>query len=149
MQFRLRDQRGFTLTELVISLAVIGVLASAFIATRAIILSSQISNAVAVVGTLRDAANQYLMTQVNRRYSGISMTVLDSQRLVPSTMINTDANPWGGSYAISEINGGNDFRVVLTSVPDAAGPRINSSLTNHAPGSYDAGTKVLTLDFTR
>lgn len=96
MRFNVGDQRGFTLTELVISLAMIGVLASAFVATRAVILSSQISNAVGGVGTLRDAANQYLMTQVNRRYSGISMAVLDSQNLVSSTMINTDANPWGG-----------------------------------------------------
>ncbi|NIO08922.1 MAG: prepilin-type N-terminal cleavage/methylation domain-containing protein, partial [Deltaproteobacteria bacterium] len=57
-----RNQSGFTLTELVVALAIIGVMATAFTVTRAMITTSQVGNAVQGVETLAHGANQYLMT---------------------------------------------------------------------------------------
>lgn len=145
----LGSKGGFTLVEIALAIAAVGILVSAFLSTRAIIRSSQVSNAVQSVISLRDAANQYLATSVQKNYTGISMTVLASQALVPSTMTGATANPWSGTYAIGPINSGVDFQVILSNVPDLdAANKVTNSLVNYASGTYDSVGKTLTLNFT-
>jgi len=48
----LKSQRGFTLTELVIALAVVGIMAGAFTVTRSVVESAKVSSAVQAVETI-------------------------------------------------------------------------------------------------
>jgi prepilin-type N-terminal cleavage/methylation domain-containing protein len=146
---RLKGQAGFTLTELVISLAVIGIMAAAFTATKSMIVSAQVGNALQSIDTVVNGANQYLMTSGTNSYSGISISQLSTLKLVPAGMTGATVNPWGGSYAVSAINSNQDFQVVLTAVPSAVSTRLISALTNVATVTYDGTTTTLTAKYDK
>ena len=101
------------------------------------------------IETIASGANQYLQTSGTNNYSGISLPVLSTQKLVPSGMTSATANPWGGSYAVSAINSNADFQVVLTSVPAEASTRITSGLGNNTTVTYDSTTSTLTVKYDK
>ena len=145
----LKGQVGFTLIELVIALAVIGIMVAAFTATKSMIDSSRVGNALQSIETLVDGAHQYLTTSGTNSYNGVSMSQLSALKLIPAGMTGATANPWGGSYAVSGINSDQDFQVALTSVPSAAGTRLISTLTNKATVTYDDATSTLTAKYDK
>ncbi|NIQ38454.1 MAG: prepilin-type N-terminal cleavage/methylation domain-containing protein [Proteobacteria bacterium] len=143
------NQRGFSLTELVISLAVIGVMAAAFTATRSMISSAKVANALQGIETVANGANQYLMTSATNNYSGIGMSVLGTQRLVPTGMTASSANPWGGGYSVSAINSNEDFQVMLTNVPSTISTRLINALSNVATVTYDSASSTVTVRYDK
>ncbi len=149
MRFRMRDQRGFTLTELVIALAIIGIMATAFTVTKAMITTSQVGNAVQGVETIAHGANQYLMTSGKANYNGLSMTQLANLQLVPSGITAPNANPWGGSYQVDPIDTDTNFEVTLTNVPSSAGQRMITTLGSNTTTGYDATTKIFTAKYNK
>jgi hypothetical protein len=124
-------------------------MAAAFTATKSMIVSAQVGNALQSMDTLANGSNQYLMTSGTNSYSGISVSQLTTLKLVPSGMSGATVNPWGGSYAVSAINSNQDFQIVMTAVPTAVSTRLISALGNVATVTYDATTSTLTAKYDK
>lgn len=98
--FSMKDQRGFTLTELVVALAVVGVMAGAFTITRTAIESARVGRAMDEMEIIATGAAQYA-AQNGGSFSGLSYTSIASLGLVPGGFMYPNwNNPWGGYYNV-------------------------------------------------
>ncbi len=131
---RLKSQDGFTLAELVIALAVVGIMAGAFTATRSVVESARVSSAVQAVETIAGGAVQYAMSRPDGRYSGLSWSSITSQGLVPPDLMYPRRNsPWGGYYNVWADCGSSCFTVQLAyNVPRVAAERIRNTFSRRA-----------------
>lgn len=106
MRSSLRDQSGFSLTELVVALAVVGVMAGAFTITRAAIESARVTRALDEMEIIAAGAQQYA-AQNGGSFNGIYGGSITSLGLVPNSLMYPSwSNPWGGYYDVwADCNG--------------------------------------------
>lgn len=155
MKSRLRDERGFTLTELVVALAVVGVMAGAFTVTRAAIDSAKVSSALEAVETIAAGAVQYAMSRPNGDYGGLSWQSIANQGLVPSGMMYPSWNtPWSGYYDVwADCASASCFTIQLAYyVPNATADRIIQAMSRRASGwrsEYTGGYNHVQLRFDK
>ncbi len=151
----LKNQDGFTLTELVIALAVVGIMAGAFTVTRSVVESAKVSSAVQAVETIAAGAVQYAMSRPNGDYSGISWQSITDPGLVPPGMMYPNwSHPWSGYYDVwADCNNASCFTVQLAYyVPNAAADRIISAFSRRASGwrsEYTGGYNHVQLRFDK
>ncbi|NIO08924.1 MAG: prepilin-type N-terminal cleavage/methylation domain-containing protein [Deltaproteobacteria bacterium] len=131
---RLKSQDGFTLAELVIALAVVGIMAGVFTATRSVVESAKVSSAVQAVETIASGAVQFTMFRPDGRYGGLSWSSITSQGLVPPDLMYPQwNNPWGGYYNVWADCGDSCFTVQLAyNVPRPAADRIRNTFSRRA-----------------
>lgn len=124
-----RDQGGFTLTELVVALAVVGVMAGAFAVTRAAIESARVSRAIDEMEIIAAGAQQYA-AQNGGSFNGISWGNITNLGLVPSDLMYPSwSTPWSGYYSVwAECNGACFGLGSYYYVPCSSANRLNNSL---------------------
>lgn len=147
-----RNQKGFTILELIISIAIIGVLSAiALSATN----SANITEQRIFEDDMANIIVQASKWGQGRGYSGVSMSILcsekyiDSQSICGSSNDGSGANPWGGDYAIS-VNAGsiNRFDFKSTNIPTNVGPAVARSQKDRARAAqYTSSSKELLMVF--
>jgi Tfp pilus assembly protein FimT len=99
MKCHLKGSEGFSLVELAIGLAVVTVLILAISTSSGIRDNARVQSAATSIQTLRSAAENYLVIgKVD--YSGMSVDVLKTAKLLPDNFSGIKANPWGGDFAV-------------------------------------------------
>lgn len=101
-----RDSRGFTLVELAVALAVVGVMAGAFAGLNSMLKSSKINSIVREVIAIREAADKYIEATGGVDYGvlggicGGGLTLLVNQGYLPSSLLDPANNPFGVGYRV-------------------------------------------------
>ena len=109
------NNRGFSLVELAIGLAVVTVLVLAISMSAGIRDTARVHSAVESVQTLRSAAEGYLSAgKIN--YTGMDIASLKTNGLLSANFTGSGTNPWGGNYTIVPNLTPTKFDVTLTSV---------------------------------
>ncbi len=97
----LRHERGFTLAELAVVLAVVAVLSGTVLLGRGFVQQARASNAAALVDTLRKASRAYAeRLNGGRDFADVSIAALQSAGLIT----NPFAGPWPGTVTVSANN---------------------------------------------
>lgn len=144
----MKNNKGFSLVELAIGLAVITVLVLAISMSSGLRNNARIQSATQSIQTLRSAAESYL-TIGHLNYAGLSIDNLKKGNLLPSNFDATKANPWGGSYTVG-ANGSNNtqFNIVLSTVNKDDSAKLLAYFSNSATNaSYEEekGSFVVTF----
>jgi prepilin-type N-terminal cleavage/methylation domain-containing protein len=140
--------KGFSLVELAIGLAILTVLILSISLSSGVKENARVQSASQSVRALRSAAESYLSAG-NVNYSGVTLTVLKTNNLLPASLSGTGTNPWGGNYTVgpnATLNTQAD--IALTAVPSTEATKLTSYFNNSANASvYDATTKTWTATF--
>ncbi len=144
---RLNNQRGFSLVELAIGLAIITVLILAISLSAGLRDNARVQSAAQSIQTLRLAAESYLSAG-RLNYGGLSIASLKSGSLLPTAFDASASNPWGGSYDIAPTGDKTKFDITLNSVPKTDSSKLLSYFQNSASGAvYDEGKGSLIVSF--
>jgi prepilin-type N-terminal cleavage/methylation domain-containing protein len=109
-----RNQRGFTLLEIAIVLAIIVVLSAVILAGQGFIGTSRVSSGARFVDTIRQASQGF----AKRQNLGASFVGLSRDALVANNLISdTTQTPWGQTDFIVGPNEDNDFVEIVLCVP--------------------------------
>lgn len=145
-------QKGFTIVELIISIAIIGALSAI---TLAITNNANITEQRIFEDDTAKIIVQASKWGQGRGYTGLSMSVLCSENYIDSQSIcgasndGTGANPWGGDYVIN-VNAGsiNRFDFKSTNVPTNVGPAVARSQKDYARAAqFTSSSKELLMVF--
>ena len=142
-----QSNKGFSLVELAIGLAVITVLILAISMSSGIRDTARVQSAVNSIQALRSAAESYLASgKIN--YSGMDVAALKTNNLLPTNFNATGTNPWGGNYAVAPNATPTKYDITLGSVAAADSTKLTSYYNNLANTSaYDATAKTWTVTF--
>ena len=144
----MQSNKGFTLIELAIGLAVITVLILAISASSGIRDNARVQSAAQSVQSLRSAAESYLAGG-KLNYSGMDIATLKTNNLLPAGFSGSGTNPWGGNYSIA-VNGSDAtrFDIALGSLAQTDAAKLTSYFNNTANNSnYDSSSKTWTVTF--
>lgn len=139
-----KNQKGFTLIEVVIAIVVIGILAS-FVVPRIDRLMDG-KDVKVITDHILDfsaAAKSWKATSPN--YTGVSMTVLTGAELVDPTLTDgVGKNPVGGNYTVAAS--GNNMVVTATGLTDGMCESVRKKLVNAVVSATCAsGTVTITM----
>ena len=144
----MKKQKGFTLIELSIVLVLIVGLTITFWPQLAQMFGiGDAAKARAQISEIQNGAALY--KQRNNVFTGVSMTVLDSQGYVSDRMADgTARNPWGGDYTIAVASGdATRYIVTATGVQNAdIGAQLAADYATSAVNADFNGT-TLTVTF--
>jgi len=134
---------GFTLIELALVIAVIGILIAALTSGSGIRNAAKVQSAAESVRTLRIAAENYIAAG-KLTFTGISVDVLRTEGYLPSNFATSGTNPWGGDYSVDANSlDSSKVDISLTSVPSSAGSKLNTLFANSADStSYEETTST-------
>ena len=142
---RRRQQRGFSLIELGIVIAVIAVLASVVIFGRGFIAAARITKAVEAMNTIRKSASSYAGLQGGSLATSAASqlpALANRQLLPPLTTATGTLDPVNGSWFVS--GSGTDSisinSIGFANVPTPAGPTNAVSIRVLAPTAAMART---------
>ena len=145
---RRKNNKGFSLVELAIGLAVITVLILAVSMSSGIRDTARQQSAVDSVQALRSASESYLASG-KLNYASVSFTELKNGNFLPANFNASGTNPWGGNFTLG-VNSSNNTRVdiTLTSVASADNTKLTTFFNNIALNtSYDTTGKTWTATF--
>ena len=141
------NNRGFSLIELAIGIAIVAVLIFAVSAGSGIRGNASIQSAAKSVNTLRIAAENYIAAG-NLTYAGIDIAALQASDFLPAGFRATGSNSFGGDYAVAANTTPTLVDVSLTSVDATSAGRLDALFANSANSiSYDGGTETWTVTF--
>ncbi|HAH20144.1 MAG TPA: hypothetical protein DCL49_04475 [Candidatus Omnitrophica bacterium] len=131
---------GFTLIEIVITIAIIAILLSAIGVGSGVMGNAKVNSAAQSVKQLHTAAQSYIAAG-NMTFTGISAAGLVTSKFLPDGFSATASNPWGGDYTVA-VNASDSSKVdiALTSVPADAGTRLSALFKNSASATTYVGT---------
>lgn len=135
-----KSKKGFTLIEIVITIAIIAVLISAIGVGAGVMGNAKINTAAQSVKQLHTAAASYIAAG-NMTYTGISVAGLITSKFLPDGFSGTASNPWAGDYTVA-VNASDSSKVdvSLTSVPADAATRLSALFKNSASATSYTGT---------
>ncbi len=136
---RLKNERGFTLTELVISLAVIGVMVGAFTITRLAIESARLGRAINEMEIIATGAGQYA-AQNGGSFAGLYWDTITNLGLVPASMMYPNhSTPWGRYYHVWADCNNNCFGLgSFYYVPGSSANQLSNALLRKGTTSVSA-----------
>ncbi len=145
---RQRNNKGFSLVELAIGLAVVTILILAISMSSGIRDTARMQAAADSVQSLRSAAESYLASG-NVSYTGVDITKLKGQNLLPANFSGTSTNPWGGNYTVGpNPSDATKFDIALTKVSSTDNTKLISFFSNVAnTTAYDSASKTWTVTF--
>lgn len=145
---KLRSNRGFSLVELAIGLAVITILILAVTVSAGVRDNARIQSTANSIQTLRSAAENYLVTG-KLNYSGMTIDVLKEDKLLPGNFSGTAANAWGGDFTLAANGSDNTrFDVAVSSVAKTYADKLTAYFNNSASAiAYDESKKTWTGTF--
>lgn len=135
-------QGGFTLIELVIVLAAIGVLVMVINMGVGTINTGRLSTAERDIRTLYSAATAWAAQQANPTYGGVSISALKTAGILPTNVSGN--NPWGNAYTVS---GTITSLTVASDVSSAANCTTLSARLAPASTSASCASATLTVTF--
>lgn len=141
-----KGKGGFTLIEIVITIAIIAVLISAVSVGTGIMGAAKMNTAAQSVKQLRVAAQSYIAAG-NLTFTGISIAGLITSKFLPDGFVAAASNPWAGDYTVA-VNSGDSSKVdiTLTSVPADSATRLSALFKNSASTtSYTGTTWIVTF----
>lgn len=143
-----RNKRAFSLVELAIGLAVIGVLMLAISFSSGIRDNARVQSAAASVEALRTAAENYLAGG-KLNYTGVDIAALKAARLLPNNFTGTKANPWGGDFVLGPNAANNtQFDISLSGLTKADADKLAVIYNNSASAtSFDASKNIWSITF--
>lgn len=144
------NKKGFSLVELAIGLAVITILILAISASAGIRDSARVQAAANSIETLRSAVENYIVTTGSMDYSGLSVSALQTNNLLPKNFSATNSNPWGGSFSVvPNTTDSTHFDVALGGVNQGAATKLIAYFQNQASSTptYDAKSSTWTATF--
>ena len=137
-----RNERGFTLIELMLVIGAIAVLLGVLIAGAGVLNTSKMARAEQDIQTLISAGQAYQALQPAPTYAGISFAQLQTLALLPA---NASAdNPWGNPYTVS---GDAAALTITTDVGDATRCATLSARLAGRASSAACATGTLTVTF--
>ena len=141
-------QQGFSLVELAIGLAVITILILAISMSSGIRDNARVQSAANSVHTLHSAAENYLVTG-KMNYTGMTIDVLKTAKLLPDNFTGAKTNPWGGDFTVAAntVNS-TRFDISLGGLSQADADKLTVYFNNSANAAvYDAGKNTWTVTF--
>jgi len=149
MKRRLKNQKGFTLLELIVVMIIIIVIASQVLASfKGASANGRIAAAMNSIKSIQTASMNYFNNN-GGNFTGISVSSLVSGNYLPGAFTGTGSNPWGGNYTIA-VNGNNNtqFNLTMTNVSQTDATTLNSNLQNSAQAvNYVASSSTWTGTF--
>jgi len=154
MRFKnvLRNNKGFSLIELAISVTLLGILVGAVVVGGGMTTKMKIQHESDTVNTLLAAAKNYLNAS-QTTYTGISLAVLQGNSgaapvYLPTTFNTTTGNSWGGAYTVAADATPTNVDISIVGVPDAnTAALLTANFTSMATCSYVAASKTWTAIF--
>jgi len=131
-------RKGFTLVELTIVLAVIAVLTISIISSSGLRETARVHSAAESIRTLRSAIDGWV-ARGHTTFTGLSITALQGENLLPARFSATASNPWGGDYAVVPNANPTRADVSLTNVPAEADIALERIFNNSAQNIVYAG----------
>jgi prepilin-type N-terminal cleavage/methylation domain-containing protein len=133
-------QRGFTLLEVVVALAVLAMLMGVLaIPARGVLDHTRLSRTLAELQTLRTASDRWL-ERGRIDFTGLSLTALQTEGWLPVAWPGT--TPWGGPYTIGPSSvDPTRRRATASGLPDSVATRIAVILQGQGyPATASSGT---------
>ena len=141
------SQKGFSLVELAIGLAVVAILILAISMSSGIRDNARAQSAANSVQTLRCAAENYLATG-KLNYAGLTIDALKTARLLPGSFTATGTNPWGGDFTIAANTDNTRFDISLGNLPKADADKLTAYFNNSASAAvYDESKSAWIVTF--
>ncbi len=143
----LKSNKGFSLVELAIGLAVVTVLVLAVSMSSGLRDNARLQSAVNSVQTLRSAAENYLVSgKIN--YSGLSVDSLKTAKILPGAFSGAGVNPWGGNFTVAPSADPTRFNIALTNVGADDSKKLSDYFKNNASATdFDAEKKTWSVTF--
>ena len=145
---RFNSNKGFSLVELAIGLAVVTILILAISMSAGIRDNARVQSAANSVQTLRAAAENYLVSgKIN--YAGMTVDGLKTEKLLPDGFNASQSNPWGGNFDVAANASDNThFDIVLGGLAKNDADKLTSYFNNSASGSmFDGSKNIWTVTF--
>ena len=144
----MNNNRGFSLVELAIGLAVITILILAVSVASGIRDNARIQSAANSIQTLRSAAENFV-TNGNLNYANLTVAALQTANLLPAGFDASASNPWGGSFSVGPNASDNTrFDIALSSLHQTQAAKLSGYFQNSAGASnYDATQTTWTVTF--
>ncbi len=141
-----KQNKGFSLVELAIGLAVITVLILAISVSAGIRDNARLQSAANSVQTLRSAAENFI-TDGNINYKDLTVENLKLAKLLPDNFTAGGSNPWGGDFnVVANPTNNTRFDISLTGLAQADANKLNAYFNNNASGlSFNGGTWIATF----
>lgn len=145
---RLNQEKGFSLVELAIGLAIITVLILAVSLSSGLRNNARVQSAAQSIQALRSAAESYLTTG-KLNYEGLNMANLKAGNLLPANFDALASNPWGGGFDIAANTVDNtQFDITLSAVPKKESEKLLAYFQNNASASsYDQSKGSVIVTF--
>ena len=127
-----RAQRGFSLVELAIGLAVLTVLVLAISVSGGLRDNARVQSAATSIQTLRSAAESYLaLGKVN--FTGMNVDALKASRLLPDGFVSVKTNPWGGNFdVVSNAADNTRYDISLSSLVKTEADKLTNYFNSSA-----------------
>jgi prepilin-type N-terminal cleavage/methylation domain-containing protein len=136
------NKAGFSLVELAIGLAVVTVLILAISMSSGMRDNARVQSAAHSVNALRSAAENYLATG-KTNYTGVTIDVLKTAKLLPDNFVAAKTNPWGGDFTVlPNPANATRFDIALTGLPKTEGDKLTSYFANSANAAVYDQTKT-------
>jgi prepilin-type N-terminal cleavage/methylation domain-containing protein len=142
------SQKGFSLIELAVGLAVLTVLILAVSVSAGLRDNARVQSAANSVQTLRTAAESYLASG-NVSYAGLTVDTLKTAKVLPEGFTGTKTNPWGGDYNVVVNNADKTrFDITLSSLAKTEADKLTNYFNNSATKvAYDDTSSTWTVTF--
>ena len=134
---RSERQKGFTLFEIAVALAIVGIMAAAFTATASTIRTSQLTAIVRQVNSIREASDKYIEATGAINYTSLNtagITTLINAGYLPSS-ISSSSNPLGVTYASAAGSTNTQLVITISNLPDWARTSVANRLGNYGSAS--------------
>jgi len=141
-------KNAFTILEMSIVIAIIGILIVGIVTVASNVRKTALlMKAAQTVNVLHEAANGYLAIG-NNNFTGITISQLQTDDLLPDGFSGTGSNPWGGNYSIA-VNASDSsmIDIQITSVPTAVGSKLISMFTQSAASTPTCTDGTFTVTF--
>jgi prepilin-type N-terminal cleavage/methylation domain-containing protein len=154
--FRTKKRKGFTLTEIAIVLAIVGlVLGAIWVAAKSVMDSNRATQAVQDISTMAANMRSTFLAVNSFSQSGDQTAAMITAGIIPNNLLNSNGTPlaknaWGGAVKITLQPSGvptppgsaRAFRISYLDTPPDACFRIASQLANL--GTSDAPIDLIT-----
>ncbi len=141
------NQKGFSLVELAIGLAVVAILILAVSMSSGIQDNARVQSAANSVQSLRSAAENYLVSgKVN--YTGISLDALKTSKFLPDNFNAIGTNPWGGNFILDPNSDTTRYDISLSGLKQQDADKLAAYFASSASKTvFDASAGTWTVTF--